>query len=74
MAIRKEKILLYLKLNPKEIVNVPSIARDVSAIGHSGTEDFELTVESKQDFDTAKEFLEMAYYNVAGDKFGRLDD
>ena len=49
MEVKKHKIILYLKLNPKDIANLPSIARDVSDIGHYGTADLEITVASAKD-------------------------
>jgi predicted transport protein len=66
MEIKKHKIILYLKLNPKEIANPPNIGRDVSDIGHYGTGDFEITVASAQDVEVAKEFISAAYQKVGG--------
>ncbi|MDX6500861.1 MAG: hypothetical protein QOG23_4121 [Blastocatellia bacterium] len=66
MEVRKQKIILYLKLNPKEVAGLPSIARDVSDIGHYGTGDFEITVSSVQDLESAKEFINAAYQKVGG--------
>lgn len=66
MEVKMQKVMLYLKLNPKEIENPPSISRDVTDIGHFGTGDFEITIESEADFETAKPFIEMAYHKVGG--------
>ena len=66
MEVKTQKVVLYLKLNPKEIDNPPVIARDVSDIGHYGTGDFQVTVSSDIDLDTAKEFIRMAYQKVGG--------
>lgn len=66
MEVKKQKVMLYLKLNPKEIENPPAISRDVTDIGHFGTGDFEITIESEDDFETAKPFIEMAYHKVGG--------
>jgi predicted transport protein len=66
MEVKKHKILLYLKLNPKEIGSLPSIARDVSDIGHYGTGDLEITVAPALDLETAKEFINAAYQKVGG--------
>src|ERR1700730_9212524 len=66
MEVKKHKIILYLKLNPKDIANLPSIARDVSDIGHYGTGDLEITVASPQDLEAAKEFINAAYQKVGG--------
>ena len=64
--MRTQKIILYLKLNPKEIANPPIIARDVSETGHYGTGDFEVTVASAHDVEMAKEFINAAYQKVGG--------
>lgn len=63
---RKRKILLYLKLNPKQIKHKPTFFRNVTAIGHYGTGDVELSITSEKDFEEAKELIQMAYENVGG--------
>lgn len=66
MEIHMQKVLLYLKLNSKEIENPPPISRDVTDIGHFGTGNFEITIKSEENFETAKQFIEMAYQKVGG--------
>lgn len=66
VEVKKHKIVLYLKLNPKEIQDLPNNARDVSAIGHYGTGDLELTVTPSDDVEQAKKFISMAYQKVGG--------
>ena len=66
MEIGKQQITLYLKLDPKSTPDLPPIARDVSAIGHFGTGDLELNIQSEQDFETAKPFIQTAYQHVGG--------
>lgn len=66
MEIQKQQILLYLKLDPRKIPNLPQNGRDVTDIGHFGTGDFELTVKSDEDFEIAKPFIELAYRHVGG--------
>ncbi len=66
MEIRKSKILLYVKLNPKEFSDLSPIGRDVSEIGHSGTGDLELTLRKMEDLQTAWTFISMAYNKVGG--------
>ena len=66
MEIKKHKVILFLKLNPKEMAYLPSIARDVSDIGHYGTGDLEITVSSAQDLEAAKGFINAAYQKVGG--------
>ena len=66
MEVKIQKIILYLKLNPKELKNLPKNARDVSAIGHYGTGDLELTVSSSEAIEVAKEYITLAYRKVGG--------
>jgi len=66
MEIQGQRVLLFLKLNPKEIKNPPSISRDMTGKGHYGTGDFEISVKSMADFEVAKPFIEMAYQKIGG--------
>ncbi|MHC4574151.1 MAG: DUF5655 domain-containing protein [Planctomycetota bacterium] len=66
MEIRKQKVILFLKLDPRSITDVPEIVRDVSNIGHFGTGDLELTIKTAADFEMAKAYIEMAYQKVGG--------
>ena len=66
MKIESQKLLLYLKLDPKLIDKMPDIARDVSNIGHVGTGDVEIRISSRQCIEIAKPYLEMAYQKVGG--------
>jgi predicted transport protein len=66
MELQKQRVILYLKLNPKEIEGPPEIARDVSQIGHSGTGDLELSLRSSDDFDSIKHLIELSYQKVGG--------
>lgn len=64
MEIRPQRILLFLKLNPKSLLPLPPNARDMTGIGHQGTGDLELKIETIQDFEAAKTLMEMAYQAV----------
>ncbi|MDD3626868.1 MAG: DUF5655 domain-containing protein, partial [bacterium] len=66
MEIQKNKILLFLKLDPNSIKNKPSNFRDVSKIGHFGTGDLEITINSDKDIEIAKEYITKAYDNIGG--------
>ena len=66
MELQKQRIILYLKLKPKEIKGLPKIARDVSNIGHYGTGDLELSLRSADDFESIKHLIELAYQKVGG--------
>ena len=64
MEVQKQKILLFTKLDPKEVDL--KIARDVTNIGHYGTGDLELTIKTSKDLDLAKPLIERAYQKVGG--------
>ena len=64
MEIQAQKIILYLKLNPKIIDPIPAIARDVTNISHWGTGDLEIIVKTIEDFEIAKKYIEMAYQKI----------
>lgn len=66
MEIRKQRVALFLKLDPKSIVKPPKNSRDVSEIGHYGTGDFELILESEEDATVAFEFIEDAWRAIGG--------
>ncbi len=62
----KNKITLFLKIDPSEIKKMPPNARDVSKIGHYGTGDFELVLRDLTELEAAKQFIEQAFRNVGG--------
>ena len=66
MEIRKQRVTLFLKLDPKAVVKPPKNFRDVSEIGHYGTGDFELVLDSEQDAEAAFPFIEAAYKAIGG--------
>jgi len=66
MELQKQRVIIYLKLSPKEIEGPPKIARDVSQIGHFGTGDLELSVRNSNDFDSIKHLIELSYQKVGG--------
>ena len=66
MEIQKQRLLLYVKLDPTTIDELPPIARDVRDIGHYGTGDLELSVRTSDDFEVTKHYIELAYQNVGG--------
>jgi len=66
MELTKHRVVLYLKLDPKEVEGPVGISRDVSEIGHYGTGDLEINVRKLDDLDLAKPFIEMAYHKVGG--------
>lgn len=66
MEVQKQKVLLFLKLDPKTNPGPPNMARDVSNTGHFGTGDLQLTLKTVGDVDVAKPLLEKAYRAVGG--------
>ncbi|HDR7890820.1 TPA: DUF91 domain-containing protein [Bacillus toyonensis] len=55
------KILLYLKVDPKQVELQIGFTRDVSNIGHYGTGDLEVIITSDEDIEKAKHFIYMSY-------------
>ncbi len=55
------KLLVYLRVNPDTIALESGFSRDVRGIGHYGTGDLELTIQSTADIEKAKPFFEAAY-------------
>lgn len=66
LEVMKSKIVLYLKLNPKNIEFNSEICRDVSEIGHYGTGDLEVTIKSEDDLIASKELIRLALANIGG--------
>jgi predicted transport protein len=66
MELQAQSVLLFLKLEPKEIVPLPKIASDITGKGHHGTGDLRFTLRTMNDLEIAKSFIEMAYRKVGG--------
>ena len=66
MEIQKQRVLLYVKLDPKTVEAPKKIARDVTNIGHYGTGALELSVRTPQDLELVKPLLEQAYQKIGG--------
>jgi predicted transport protein len=63
---QKQKILLFVKLDPREHGGPQGISRDVGKIGHYGTGDLEITVRDEKDLDAAKPYMKLAFEQVGG--------
>ena len=63
---QKRKLILFLKLNPDDIEELPKQARDVRNIGHFGTGDLELTIKNVNDFDVTKDLINKSLINIGG--------
>jgi predicted transport protein len=66
MEVQRQKIVLFLKLDPKKVAGPGEISRDVSRIGHYGTGDLEVTVKTRADLEVAKPLVERAYREIGG--------
>ena len=66
MEVKQQRVILYLKLDPKSTRGPKGISRDVTDVGHYGTGDFEISIKGPADFETAKPFIQMAYDRVGG--------
>jgi predicted transport protein len=66
MEVKQQRVLLYLKLNPKVTSGPKDISRDVSDVGHYGTGDLEISIKSQSDLEAAKPFVQQAYEQVGG--------
>jgi predicted transport protein len=58
---QKNRLLLYLHLDPSKVIPMPQMGQDVSQKGHWGTGDLELSLSSQADLDAAKPLILMAY-------------
>jgi predicted transport protein len=60
---KKQEIVLFLKLNYKDLQSPPKNSRDVSKIGHYGTGDTEVTIKSIEELEEIKGLIEKSYGN-----------
>jgi predicted transport protein len=56
-----QKITAFVKIDPKSIELKPGFTRDVTDIGHYGTGDLEIIIDSAQDFEEAKPLFIKSY-------------
>ena len=66
VVLQKNRLLLFLHLDPKSVALPPTISRDVTDQGHWGTGDLEIALTTIADLDVAKPFIVMAYEGRAG--------
>ncbi len=55
------KLLAFVKIDPDSIELDRGFTRDVRKIGHFGTGDLEITIDSADDLERAKPLLERSY-------------
>lgn len=58
---QKTRLLVYLHVDPTQVLPLPSNGRDVRQQGHWGTGDLELSLASQSDLDSAKPLILLAY-------------
>lgn len=61
VVLQKNRLLVYIHLNPDQIAPLPKNARDVRNSGHWGTGDIEFSLVEAKDLDAAKPFIQLAY-------------
>ena len=61
VVLQKNRLMLYLHLDPAAVVQSLPNARDVTAIGHWGTGDIEVALTSLVELDAVKPFIAAAY-------------
>ena len=66
MEVKQQRVLLYLKLDPKVARGPKGISRDVTDVGHYGTGDLEVSLKDALDLEAAKPFIQRAYEQVGG--------
>lgn len=57
------KLLVFVRLSPDSVALEPGFSRDVRGIGHVGTGDLEITIQSVADLEKAKPLFDAAYQN-----------
>ncbi|MER5782625.1 DUF5655 domain-containing protein [Streptomyces mobaraensis] len=58
---QKNKLLVYLKANPKEVDLIPGFTRDVTGLGHHGTGDLEVQLRTDRDLERAQDLFRLSY-------------
>jgi predicted transport protein len=58
---QRSKLLVYLKVDPKDVDLVPGFTRDVSGLGHHGTGDLEVQLRTPRDVERAQELFRVSY-------------
>lgn len=61
VVFQKDRLLLYLRLDPASVVLEEDFTRDVSKVGHWGTGELQVSVADASDLDRAKGLIRRAY-------------
>lgn len=66
IGTHKNKLTLFLKIDPDEVKPLPKQCRDVRNIGHFGTGDLEIIIKSLEDFEETKYLINVSLKNIGG--------
>ncbi|MFI0265812.1 DUF5655 domain-containing protein [Streptomyces luteogriseus] len=58
---QRSKLLVYLKVDPRDTDLVPGFTRDVSGLGHHGTGDLEVQLRTPRDVERAQDLFRASY-------------
>ncbi|MFB8440511.1 DUF5655 domain-containing protein [Streptomyces niveus] len=58
---QRHKLLVYLKVDPKEVDLVPGFTRNVTGLGHHGTGDLEVQLRTPRDVERAQDLFRASY-------------
>ncbi|MFF3849659.1 DUF5655 domain-containing protein [Streptomyces sp. NPDC002328] len=58
---QRSKLLVYLRVDPKDVDLVPGFTRDVSGLGHHGTGDLEVQLRTPRDVERALDLFRAGY-------------
>lgn len=61
VVVLPKRLLVMLKLDPRQVALEEGFSRDVSGVGHWGTGDLELTLRTAGDLEKAKPLIERCY-------------
>jgi predicted transport protein len=61
---QKTKLVVYLKVDPKEVDLMPGFTRDVTGLGHHGTGDLEVQLRTQRDVERAQDLFRASYAAV----------
>ncbi len=66
IEVKKDKLLIFLKIDPDEHKPFPKNARNVKNIGHYGTGDFEYELKEMDDLKEVQDLINKSYENIGG--------
>ncbi|AQU64915.1 DUF5655 domain-containing protein [Streptomyces niveus] len=58
---QRSKVLVYLKVDPKDVDLVPGFTRNVTGLGHHGTGDLEVQLRTPRDVERAQDLFRASY-------------